>query len=41
MGLGEFALQEFKGWHIPPKRFVADIGLGQHLVVRVHFLQPF
>ena len=40
MGLGEFALQEFKGVAYTPKRFVAEIGLGQHLVVRVFFL-PF
>ena len=41
MGLGEFALQEFKERHIPPKRFKADFRLGQLLVVRVLFFNYF
>jgi len=37
MGLGEFALQEIKGAAYTLKRFVAEIRLGQHFVVRALF----
>ena len=41
MGLGEFALQEFRGVAHTQKRFIADFRLGQHLVVRVLFFNHF